>query len=102
GSLALGSSNRCGELLLKGGDDGDGAPGDVGTLVGEAELDGAGVAGVLGPLDQAGLFEGASELGDVDRLQAGPVGEFTLARLRPWGGGAGGGRGQGGIGGGRA
>jgi hypothetical protein len=69
-ALALGPSDRCGEFLLELVDDGDGALCDVGAVVGEADLDGAGVAGVLGPLDQAGLFEGAGELGDVDRFQA--------------------------------
>jgi hypothetical protein len=62
-------------------DDGDGAPGDGGAGVGEAELDGAGVGRVLAPLDQAGLFEGAGELGDEDRFQARPVGQLPLARL---------------------
>ena len=55
--------------------------GDVGAVVGEAELDGAGVGRVFGPLDQAGLFECARKLGDEDRFEAGPVGQFPLARL---------------------
>jgi hypothetical protein len=79
--LAAGPSDRCGELLLVGVDDGDGALGDVGTVVGEAELDGPWVGRMFGPLDQAGLLQGAGELGDKDRLQAGPVGQLPLARL---------------------
>ena len=78
---ALGPSDRCGELLLESVDDGDGALGDVDAVVGEAELDGAGVGGVPGPLDQAGLLEGPGELGDEDRFQARPVGQLPLARL---------------------
>ena len=64
GGSALGASDRCGELLLEGQDDGDGALGDSGALVGEAELDSAEVGRVPGPLDQPGLLEGAGELGD--------------------------------------
>ena len=56
GSLALGSSDWCGEFLLEVADGGDGALSDGGAVVGEAELDGAGVGRMFGPLDQAGLL----------------------------------------------
>ena len=46
GGLALGPSDRRGELLLERPDDGDGALGDGGAVVGEAELDGAEVGRV--------------------------------------------------------
>src|SRR6266511_1065176 len=58
-----------------------GALGDVGAVVGEAALDGAGVGWVFGPVDQASLFECAGELGDEDRFEARPVGQFPLARM---------------------
>ena len=64
-------------------DDGDGALGDVGAVVGEAELDGPGVGRVSGPLDQAGLFQCAGQLGDEDRLKARPVGQFLAVGWDP-------------------
>jgi hypothetical protein len=69
GSLALGSSDWCGELLLECVDVGDGALGDVGAVVGEAKLHGSGVGRVLGSLEQPILFECAGELGDEDRFE---------------------------------
>ena len=62
-------------------DGGDGALGDVSAVVGEAKLDGSGVGRVLGSLEQPSLFECAGELGDEDRFETGPVGQFPLARL---------------------
>jgi putative transposase len=61
-ALALGSSDRCGELLLEVADDGNGAPGDGGAVVGEAKLDGAGVGRVLDPVG-CRYSDGAHELG---------------------------------------
>jgi transposase len=61
-ALALGPSDRCGELLLEVADDGNGAPGDGGAVVGEAKLDGAGVGRVLDPVG-CRYSDGAHELG---------------------------------------
>jgi hypothetical protein len=56
----------------------DGLPRDGPALLGEGELHGARVAGIAGALDQAGRLQGTRQLGDVQRLQAGVVGEPAL------------------------
>jgi hypothetical protein len=79
GSLAVRSSDRCGEFLLKRVHECDRLLGDGDTAAGEAELHRAGIGRMLGAHNETRVFERAGELGDEDRLEAGPVGELALA-----------------------
>lgn len=47
-------------------------------MLGEGQLHRTRVAGVAGPLDQPGRLQGARQLRDIQRFQAGVVGEPTL------------------------
>ena len=82
-SRTLGSSDRCGEFLLKGLDQRNRLLGRRAAVSGQAELHRAWISRMFGPHDQASRFERAGELGDEDWLEAGPVGELALARLDP-------------------
>jgi hypothetical protein len=75
------TSDRCGELVLERLDNADGALGDLGAAVGEAQLHRARIRRVFWPLEQVGALECAGELGHEDWLEARPVGQLALAGL---------------------
>lgn len=72
------AAERLQQLLKQLLDHRDGLPRDDLPLLGEGQLHGTRVAGIAGALDQAGRLQGARQFRDVQRLQAGVVGESAL------------------------
>ena len=77
--------------MHQGAHHGDGVVDHADAARGQGQPGDAGVAGVRAALDQAVALEAAGQLGDVDGIEAGEIGQLTLAGPGAAGGYVGGG-----------
>src|SRR3954466_628392 len=79
GARTLRPPDRRGQLGLQPGDNRNRLADHLLTVLGEREPEGPRIVRMAGSLEQTGLLEPASHLGDIHRLEPGLFAELTLA-----------------------